>query len=449
MKRGIVLLLAGAIAAFAWVRVGVAAAKAGAKTAPASAAAGPAGAGAAFKHITIDAGKRRIIVSGEVCSATYALEFLLCRGRTDDYRNTKEYESLLSTKAKPSDIHAALLLLGLRPGKPSRWIPATDETPERTIPPKGPELKVEFRWKDKQNKVHQVDAASWLSHRTDAKTKPEAPRPKHWIFVGSELADDGSYYADMEGAIICVANLPGAVIDVPFASAQPLELREFLPNTKVMPPAGTAVDIIITPMPSAFKSPHARAILEIDRLGQFRVDGRRIEPVELIEWGRKFIRKYPKGQVIIRAAARSLVDDIRRARLQLRLGWIYDVEVHYLPPRDQVLPRTPAQARQSLRQWAEHLTVENTIFGDPTKDAQALLKQIDRQRDDLEAMKALWGEYAVHIRRQVSQYRASTQPAEREGPRSTSRPSDQTEKPKRPGNQGSPPADRQQELPQR
>src|SRR5258708_5903139 len=51
---------------------------------------------------------------------------------------TKEYESVLRSRAQPSHLHFALLMLGLEPGQPVRF----DEAQKQWIPPRGPPLKL-------------------------------------------------------------------------------------------------------------------------------------------------------------------------------------------------------------------------------------------------------------------------------------------------------------------
>jgi len=62
------------------------------------------------------------------------LELLVCRGRPP----SKEYESIMDTQASPSDLHAALLVLGLTPGKPARTAVSPDRATRRSsCRPKG------------------------------------------------------------------------------------------------------------------------------------------------------------------------------------------------------------------------------------------------------------------------------------------------------------------------
>lgn len=174
-----------------------------------------------FKHLTVDRKKRTITLEAMVVEASYSLEFLLCKA------GSKEYESVMSTEVRPSQIHAALLMLNLRPGKPGGYVG------KEYVPPRGAGLRIELRWKDGAGKSRGTEAGDWLklNREGDGKVKPT-----RWIFVGSEVIPGGAYEADLNGGIIAVANLPSAVIDVPFASTQTLENRQFVVDTDAIPP---------------------------------------------------------------------------------------------------------------------------------------------------------------------------------------------------------------------
>lgn len=128
------------------------------------------------------------------------LETIVCT------RNSKEHETLLATDARPSNIHAALLLLGAEPGKPGDW--ETGENDEIVhIPPKGPAVAVEFVWTDTNGVERTDDPASWVVSDSDG-----AHLPDHdWVFAGSRIvewtppgkdAPVEAYDADYSGTLI-------------------------------------------------------------------------------------------------------------------------------------------------------------------------------------------------------------------------------------------------------
>src|SRR3954463_537934 len=83
-------------------------------------------------HLQVNVVKKQIRIECEAINAEEKLEFLVCA------TGTKEYESVLRSKALPSHLHLALLMLGLQPGVPVKF----DEAENRWIPPRGPALKL-------------------------------------------------------------------------------------------------------------------------------------------------------------------------------------------------------------------------------------------------------------------------------------------------------------------
>ncbi len=353
-----------------------------------------------LEGLRLDVKNRRITIDAEVTAPTTALEFLLVRS------GAKEYESVLRSKVKGSDLHAALLALGLMPGKPARWIDQ-DQGDPRFAPPEGPAVSISLRWKDKQDKVHEQPASSWMAPAGRKKVN----MPDRWVFIGSQFLPDGRYWADVDGEIISVSNFASAVLDVPFESSNKEALMDFVSNAKAMPPAGTKVEMIIEPLAGAENSPHARVMIEIDPFGRLRLDGRPILLSDVREWAEQFIAKYPKGFVQIRAAGKAIVHDVEQVRMELRLGGAWETEIIRLPAEDAVLPRTPDQLQRQLKWWDNQFANAQDLIRDPAEDAQAVLQQIQRDLQVLQATQGLWEQYAKNLRQKMETYKASTQPA--------------------------------------
>lgn len=343
----------------------------------------------AFPHLRIDRKNRRIEIDAVTVDSTYALEFLLCMA------GTKEYESLLATRAKPWQVHAGLLMMGLSPGKPGYF------TGTEYVPPRGAGLDIRLEWKDKQGKAHSTPAVDWLAWAgEDGDTK----MPDRWIFLGSEVSPKGRYWADEDGGIIAVANLPSAVIDVPMASAQPIEQRLFVPDKKVIPPAETAVTVVITPKKDAEQAPHARAFLDIDRFGQMRIDGEPIRMVNLAQWASRFSRKHSQALVVIRSDGRALCGYAPMARMELKIGGIYEFEQRTMGLRSPLLPRTVEQMSTALAGWKERFAEPHEQVLPPAEEAQATLEHIRREREELKRLDALWLRYEDAVREQLEHH---------------------------------------------
>jgi len=152
-----------------------------------------------FPGVYLDVGRRIVSFDGTVAidahndkTPTVYLEAIVCT------KDTKEHESLVMTEARPSHIHAALLLAGLIPGTPGSfdW---TGET-MRPVPPKGAEVEIRLivagaDW----------DPRAWVKNaRTDVNLR-DTLRQSHFVFAGSlERVKQGAtlYDADHSGTLI-------------------------------------------------------------------------------------------------------------------------------------------------------------------------------------------------------------------------------------------------------
>ena len=357
-------------------------------------------------HLRVDLARRQVAIDANVCLRIGFLEVLLCRRATKDCAS-KEHESILRTDARAADIHAGLMLLGLRRGKPAELMPAREGQPAVWLPPRGPEVKLLLRWKDKAGKQHEADPVKWLAGPKGG--KPIAP--KKWVFVGSDILPDGGYWADTSGDIISVSNFASAVIDVPFKSTSVNDFLEFTANTAAIPPKGTPVEVIIIPLPGARNAPHARAMLEIGRFGRMRIEGRPITFDQLTKWGQAYIKRHPDGRVVIRTAVKALATDLERAKSELHFGGVADFQEQRLLPLARLLPRTGAQADRALQKYREDFANRDWAIPDPVEAAEEELKRIAREIAQLKRLESLWREYRVHLKQQLDKHRATTQPA--------------------------------------
>jgi biopolymer transport protein ExbD len=372
-------------------------------TSPAATTSAPAGKVLKFPHIRVDLTKREIVMQAEICRRKGPLELLVCSW------GTKLHESILQTHAKGSHLHAALLALDLAPGIPAQWS-GSDEA-ARFLPPRGPEVKILARWKDKQGKAHEEDVTGWFSVAENKKAKV----PATWVFTGSEILGDGTYLADLKenGHIVSVSNFPDAVLDVPFESTSSDADLQFVANSDSIPPLETAVDLVFQPVADAEKSPYARVLVEVRRNGQFAADGKPVSPDELTQWAEGVIDKHPKAQVVLRADGKALVHDVEIARHQLRYGGIHDVRDQLLQADDNVLPRTPEQFKAQMKDWSDRFAKPRDYIRDPYEQSQEVLGDVQRQLAELDRMKKLWEAYGQQLRKDAEAYRATSQPTSR------------------------------------
>lgn len=252
--------------------------------------------------VLLDLANKRLLLKARVVLRKGVLEMLLCPNKT------KEHESILAIDSKAINLHAGLLALGARQGKPARFDP-------KFVPPTGQELQIFVRWKDKAGKEHRVDARNWIRNNTsryfahplkklpadlklpdpeklplryDQRTKEllwyglmtkkqrdqllrlsrdptyqkavqtffrktqYRPMNAKWVFVGSFFVTDPMTgkrrYVAEGGMLICVANFPGATIDVAQQSSGNAGNELYEAWTERIPPLETEVTVEIIPV---------------------------------------------------------------------------------------------------------------------------------------------------------------------------------------------------------
>lgn len=182
----------------------------------------------------IDAKRNRVLVDGQVSLREGVLEMFACP------RNTKEHESVVSVEAKAFVLHAGLLAAGAEPGGPVRFDPEYQ-------PPFGTEINIDVLWLDNDGKRHKVRAQEWVR---DVRTKKAMKYP--WVFAGSGFWRDEEtgrqHYMAEAGDLICVSNFTTAMLDVPAESTNVNTGLAFEAFTEKIPPLGTPVRLVLTPV---------------------------------------------------------------------------------------------------------------------------------------------------------------------------------------------------------
>jgi hypothetical protein len=189
-------------------------------------------AGQKLPHIKIDLKNKKVRVECEALAVDAPVEFFCC------VKGTNDYESILRSEVKPSDLHLALLAIGLKPGAPVTY----NESTNKWIPPRGAPLHVDVEFQ-KDGKT--VTLPGYRLMRDD-KTKKEPPAFS-WVFAGSRVMPDGKYAADITGYLLTVCNFDLTVIDVPDIVSSSNETLEWERNPNTMPKAGTTVWMVISP----------------------------------------------------------------------------------------------------------------------------------------------------------------------------------------------------------
>jgi hypothetical protein len=188
-------------------------------------------AGQKLPHIQIDLKNRKVRVECEALAVDAPVEFFCC------VKGSNDYESILRSEVKPSDLHLALLAVGLKPGAPLTY----NESTNKWIPPRGAPLHVDVEFQ-KDGKTVTLPAYRLMR---DDKTKKEPPAFS-WVFAGSRVMPDGKYAADITGYLLSVCNFDLTVIDVPDIVSSSNDTLEWERNPDNMPKAGATVWMIIS-----------------------------------------------------------------------------------------------------------------------------------------------------------------------------------------------------------
>jgi hypothetical protein len=161
--------------------------------------------------------------------------------------DTKEHESLLLTRAKPSHIHAALLLIGVEPGTPGVW----DWSGEQLVatPPTGPRLTITCTY-TLNNQQHTVSPADWVLNARNRETLVQSAT-NHWVFAGSQIykrQGQDYYRADADGTLIGLHTFGGETIawTQMFNPDSQVEEPQWIANRATLPPYNTPVVVRIT-----------------------------------------------------------------------------------------------------------------------------------------------------------------------------------------------------------
>jgi hypothetical protein len=157
--------------------------------------------------------------------------------------DTKEHEAVLMTRAQPSHLHAALLLIGLEPGTPGVWNWEGEKL--ETIPPKGPRVKVTAVYQSR-GKSTEVSPAQWVIDARTNKTLAESEPESAWLFAGSQIfkrQGEDAYRADSDGTLIGLHTFGGELLawSKMYNPDSGVEEPRWIANAATVPAYNTAV----------------------------------------------------------------------------------------------------------------------------------------------------------------------------------------------------------------
>ena len=203
----------------------------------------PAAKSLSKRRLWVDRDRQRVYVDGYVAMQDGPLEMFACP------IGTKEHESIVATLARSSEVHAALLAIGAKPGTPVEFLP-------NFVPATGQRIRVWVCYRDAEGKYRAIDARRWVR-----KSGSERHMESDWVFAGSgfwkDPSDGREYYRADSGDMICVSNFNTAMMDVTIASSAEADELQFSPFTPRIPRRGTPVRLVLVPIPIPTDKPDA------------------------------------------------------------------------------------------------------------------------------------------------------------------------------------------------
>ncbi len=217
----------------------------------------------ASKGVHLDLKKRLVWVPGVTWIHNANLEYIATgkRGST--------HETLLVLDCKASALNAALLALGLKPGKnyslkekvpppPKELVMAGKAKPYVLVHPTGPGVFLTVEWKGKGGEPIRYRAEDLV---LDLSTKKPLPRRK-WIYFGGRWAplykgEPPVYVADYEENLISVCYMDPGNHLITIRHEHGLDDTRWWPNFYLLPPKGTPVRLYISlePLPGTNPPP--------------------------------------------------------------------------------------------------------------------------------------------------------------------------------------------------
>lgn len=195
-----------------------------------------------FPFVSVDLEQRVIEIEGIVpvdChdeeTPDIFLEVVACTP------GTKEHEALVMTRAKPSHVHAALLSIGLEPGRPGRW--TYQEGTVTRDEPEGPAVKVEIVYTNDAGEVIEADVRDWI---VDIETLERFEAS--WVFAGSRVVryrDRDFYDADGTGMLVGLTTFGSEVIACSEVISHEAEITEpqWIADRELVPAFKTPVTL--------------------------------------------------------------------------------------------------------------------------------------------------------------------------------------------------------------
>jgi hypothetical protein len=194
--------------------------------------------------VVVDKDKKTVTIPAKIAprkindprfTEIYPIEVVAC---AEFPKGQKAHETVITVDTKPSDVHKALESLGLKPGAPAN--------PGDPTPATGPELKISLELPGGQT----IPIEKSL---VDKKTLKPMPTLK-WYFTGSVMKQldpnkpEKTYAADNTLTLIGIFPVTDEVVIQSNLTMKDEPIVKMETNKGKLPPEGTAVKLIITPV---------------------------------------------------------------------------------------------------------------------------------------------------------------------------------------------------------
>jgi hypothetical protein len=205
--------------------------------------------------IKIHTKERYVDVDATVCLTEGFLELIACT------KDSKEHESVIAVNAKPSHIHASLLLIRAQPGNPA-MAQKLEDGGWLDIPPRGSEIDVFLVVKDEKGETKERPISDFIVRAQEediygpnAVKKPAAERgrfPTHtFLFAGSQLYKDDAgqarYISDQSGNVISLSTFGDELLCLPGKHSQENDALSWEIDSTHLPALGTKVLLRLRP----------------------------------------------------------------------------------------------------------------------------------------------------------------------------------------------------------
>lgn len=201
----------------------------------------PDEAGPKMHHIVVNREDGYIDVAGAVCLDAGALELAVTLA------GGKEHEAVFTIKARPRNVHLALIMIGAEPGKPGRWVYDKNRNPQ-PIDPTGSKVAISVVI-EKDGKTTEKPISAFIRN-----VKTKKALPDHvFVFAGSTVFKDPTnqepvYMADQSGDIVTLVSFQGELLAIPTAASDSNDQLVWEVNPDTTPEVGTAVKIRLRPV---------------------------------------------------------------------------------------------------------------------------------------------------------------------------------------------------------